>query len=96
MLDDNWDRIWVMEPWKQPAIKFWVKMLTHFEGLNETTTTNVITELGRTMGQAVGKDALTVHTIMTNIDKILRQLSQHFRTVEELLDYMVASAGAEA
>eukprot|EP00961_Rhodomonas_salina_P217589 2940375-Rhodomonas_salina.1 len=43
MLDDNWDRIWVMEPWKQPAIKVWVKMLTRFEGLNETTTTNVIT-----------------------------------------------------
>eukprot|EP00961_Rhodomonas_salina_P047829 642396-Rhodomonas_salina.2 len=52
MLDDtsNWDRIWVMEPWKQPAIKVWVKMLTRFEGLNETTTTNVITKLGRTMG----------------------------------------------
>eukprot|EP00961_Rhodomonas_salina_P217590 2940375-Rhodomonas_salina.2 len=48
------------------------------------------------MGQVVGKDALTVCTIMTNINKILRPLSQHFKTVEELLDYMVASAGAEA
>eukprot|EP00961_Rhodomonas_salina_P108245 1457388-Rhodomonas_salina.2 len=56
-----------MEPWKQPAIKVWVKMLTHFEGLNKTTTTNVITELGRTMGQVVGKDALTVCTIIPNI-----------------------------
>eukprot|EP00961_Rhodomonas_salina_P055294 742953-Rhodomonas_salina.1 len=97
MLDDNWDRTWVMEPWKQPAIKVWVKMLTCFEELNETTTTNVITKLGRTMGQAVGKDALTVvRTIMMNIYQIFGQLSQHFRTVEELLDYMVASTGAGA
>eukprot|EP00961_Rhodomonas_salina_P234423 3168192-Rhodomonas_salina.1 len=31
ILDDNWDREWVMAPWKQPAIKIWVKMLTRFE-----------------------------------------------------------------
>eukprot|EP00961_Rhodomonas_salina_P177584 2394662-Rhodomonas_salina.1 len=31
ILDDNWDIEWVMVPWKQPAIKFWVKMLTRFE-----------------------------------------------------------------
>lgn len=78
ILDDNWKRVWEMSPWKQPAIKIWVKILTHFEGLNETTTTNVITELGQTMKQATGKDAATVRSIMTAVDKILRPLSQHF------------------
>eukprot|EP00961_Rhodomonas_salina_P136577 1837473-Rhodomonas_salina.1 len=71
-------------------------MLTRFEGLNETTMTNVITELGATMTHATGKDAASVCTIMTQVDKILCLLSQHFRNVEELLEYMVASAGAEA
>eukprot|EP00961_Rhodomonas_salina_P146728 1975471-Rhodomonas_salina.1 len=85
-----------MAPWKQPAIKVWVKMLTCFEGLNETTMTNVITELGATMTHAMGKDTASVCTIITQVHKILHPLSQHFRTVEELLEYMVASAGAEA
>eukprot|EP00961_Rhodomonas_salina_P267683 3616738-Rhodomonas_salina.3 len=85
-----------MAPWKQPAIKVWVKMLTSFEGLNETTMTNVITELGAMMTHATGKDAASVRTIMKQVDKILSPLSQHFKTVEELLEYMVASARAEA
>eukprot|EP00961_Rhodomonas_salina_P138911 1869098-Rhodomonas_salina.1 len=59
ILDDNWDREWVMAPWKQPAIKSWVQMLTRFEGLNEMTMMNVITELGQTMKQATSKDGTT-------------------------------------
>eukprot|EP00961_Rhodomonas_salina_P134515 1809570-Rhodomonas_salina.1 len=96
ILDYNWDREWVMAPWKQPAIKIWVKMLTQCKGLNKTTMTNVITELGQTMKHATGKDWTTVCMIMMQVDKILRPLSQHFKRVDELLKYMVTSTGAEA